>query len=116
MNKQWIVKSRPQGEPDFKNFDLVESKLPPVNEGQVLLRTIYLSLDPYMRGRLNEGASYAEAVKLGDVMCGETIAEVIESKSEAFKSGDLVLSYHGWQEFAGLCASESIDNQAHNPQ
>ncbi len=74
--------------------------MPQPADGQVLLRILYLSLDPYMRGRMNEGPSYAPPVSIGEVMEGGTVAEVIESRSAKWRTGDIVLSYSGWQEYA----------------
>lgn len=82
VNRQVIFASRPRGEPVEQNFKLLESTLPIANDGQLLLKTLFLSLDPYMRGRLNEQGSYAEGVKLGDVMIGETISLVCVGESK----------------------------------
>ncbi|GHO46375.1 NADP-dependent oxidoreductase [Ktedonospora formicarum] len=79
------------------NFKIVESDIPQVSDGEVLVKNLYLSLDPYMRGRMNEGKSYAEAMRISDVMVGGTIGVVVESKSPDFKVGDIVLGYFGWQ-------------------
>ena len=78
--------------------------LPLPGEGQVLLRTIYLSLDPYMRGRMNAGPSYAAPVEIGQVMEGGTVSAVVESRSPDFAPGDIVLGYTGWQEYAVAAA------------
>ena len=77
-----------------------ETDVPSPGDGEVLLRTLYLSLDPYMRGRMNEGPSYAPSVAVDDVMEGGTVSEVVESKSPKFRAGDTVLAYSGWQEYA----------------
>jgi hypothetical protein len=77
-----------------------EVDVPSPREGDVLLRTLYLSLDPYMRGRMSEGPSYAPAVKIGEVMVGGTVSEVVASKSPEFKPGDLAVAYSGWQDYA----------------
>src|SRR5262245_14610829 len=74
--------------------------MPEVAEGQVLRRTIYLSLDPYMRGRMSDEPSYSASVALGDVMCGHTVSEVVASRHSGFHAGDLVAGYDGWQEYA----------------
>ena len=92
--------SRPFGEPQDSDFETTVNELPPLEEGQVLLRTIYLSLDPYMRGRMSDAKSYAEPQPLGEVMLGATVCEVIESRSDRRKVGDLVLAYTGWQTHA----------------
>src|SRR5437016_10476794 len=97
-NKQVLLASRPSGWVTESNFRIVETPLPTPGDGQVLLKNIYLSLDPYMRGRMNETRSYAKSVELGQVMTGETIAEVLESKNPKFKTGDTLAAYVGWQQ------------------
>jgi NADPH-dependent curcumin reductase CurA len=99
MNRQIRLKSRPAGAPSSENFELAGAPLPPAGEGEVVRRTIYLSLDPYMRGRMSEAPSYAACVGLGEVMCGHTVSEVVESRDPNFRAGDLVTGYDGWQEF-----------------
>src|SRR5258708_30600905 len=99
-NKQVLLASRPSGWVKESDFRVVETPLPEPKDGQVLLKNIYLSLDPYMRGRMNETRSYAKSVELGRVMTGETIAEVVESKNPKFKAGDTVAAYVGWQQYA----------------
>jgi len=99
-NRQILLHSRPVGAPTPDNFQLVETDLPTVRPGQILLRTLWLSLDPYMRGRMNAGPSYAPAVELNHPMVGGTVARVEVSNNPAFRVGDLVVSYHGWQDFA----------------
>jgi NADPH-dependent curcumin reductase CurA len=99
-NRQVRLKSRPVGEPKRDDFELVEAPMPTPGPGQVLSRTIYLSLDPYMRGRMNEARSYAPSVDLGQVMVGATVGEVVESRYAGLAKGDLVLGYDGWQEYA----------------
>ena len=99
-NRQIRLHSRPSGAPTAANFDLVTSPVPPVPDGSVLRRTIYLSLDPYMRGRMSDAKSYAAPVSVGDVMCGHTVSQVVESRNPQFKAGDFVTGYDGWQEYA----------------
>ena len=89
--------ARPVGEPDDSCFATEVADLPDLEDGQVLLRTVYLSLDPYMRGRMSEAESYAEPLEMGDVMLGGTVCEVVESRSEDVPVGAMVLSYSGWQ-------------------
>ena len=103
-NTRILLASRPNGEPTHDNFRLETSPIPSPGDGEVLLRTIYLSLDPYMRGRMNDAESYAAPQELGEVMQGGTVAEVIESNDQSLSVGDLVLSYHGWQSYAVLPA------------
>lgn len=95
--KRIVLASRPKGEPKASDFRLEDYTLPAPGDGQVALRTIWLSLDPYMRGRMSDGPSYAAPVPIGGVMEGGTVAEVLESKSSAFAPGDIVLAHSGWQ-------------------
>ncbi len=99
-NRQIVLAARPVGEPKDEDFRLEEADIPLPAEGEVLLRTIYLSLDPYQRGRMNAGPSYAKAVEIGEVMEGATVSEVVESKVDQLRAGDIVLSRSGWQEYA----------------
>jgi NADPH-dependent curcumin reductase CurA len=99
-NRQILLASRPKGEPTRDNFSLVESDVPAVPENGVLLRTLYLSLDPYMRGRMSDAPSYVPPTKIGEVMTGGTVSEVIASKHKGFSVGDVVLGYTGWQDYA----------------
>ena len=100
INRRIVLASRPKGAPTLENFRLEETSTPVPKEGQLLLRTLYLSLDPYMRGRMSDGPSYASPVALGEVMVGGTINQVVTSKHPAFREGDLVLGNVGWQDFA----------------
>ena len=100
VNRQVLLRRRPSGAPTPADFQIIESPIPEAREGEILCRTIYLSLDPYMRGRMNEGRSYAASVELGQVMVGGTVSQVIESKSPAFAKGDFVVGYDGWQAYA----------------
>jgi NADPH-dependent curcumin reductase len=100
MNRQIRLRSRPAGMPVAENFESVEAPMPSLADGDVLRRTTYLSLDPYMRGRMSAGPSYAAPVNLGDVMCGHTVSEVVESRNPAFTPGDIVTGYDGWQQYA----------------
>ena len=99
-NLQVTLKSRPQGWVRESDFALVESPLPAIAGGEVLLRTLYLSLDPYMRSRMDEVKSYAASVNLGEVMVGDTVSEVVDSRHPQFKAGDLVVSAAGWQRYS----------------
>ena len=107
MNQQIRLKSRPTGEPTADNFEVADAPVPQTKDGEVLRRTIYLSLDPYMRGRMSDAASYATPVKIGDVMGGHTVSEVIESRNPAFKPGDFVTGYDGWQAY-GVSAGQDL--------
>jgi NADPH-dependent curcumin reductase CurA len=106
MNHQIHLVSRPQGEPTVDNFKLVEASVPDLKDGQVLVRNHYLSLDPYMRGRMNDAKSYAQPQPLNEVMGGGTVGEVVASKSDAFKVGDKVVGMGGWQEYQLVSAEQ----------
>lgn len=95
--RRWVLASRPHGEPVADNFRFEEGSVPDVAEGEVLLRTIYLSLDPYMRGRMSDAPSYSPPVELGTVMVGGTVSRVEQSRHPNFKTGEWVLGYSGWQ-------------------
>src|SRR5258706_4339560 len=99
-NRQIVLRRHPVGMPKPDDFDLVESPLPSPRDGEVLCRTIYLSLDPYMRGRISGARSYAQPVEPGQVIVGATVGEVIESKHAGLARGDIVLGYDGWQSHA----------------
>ncbi|MEV6333715.1 NADP-dependent oxidoreductase [Nocardia vinacea] len=92
-----VLVSRPEGAPTPANFRIETAALPEPGEGEVLLRTLYLSLDPYMRGRMSAAKSYAPPVEVGDVMVGGTVAEVLESRAPSIAKGDVVQAYSGWQ-------------------
>src|SRR5215469_12456230 len=98
-NRRVLLKSRPVGEPKPTDFEIADSPVPKPQDGEILVRTIWLSLDPYMRGRMNEAKSYAASVDLGQPMVGGTVGEVVESRDAAFAPGDFVLSYGGWQTY-----------------
>ena len=100
INKQILLKSRPVGEPKESDFTLEEAPISQPGEGEVLSRTIYLSLDPYMRGLISEGESYAANVELNSVIVGGTVSQVIQSNHPQFQAGDFVLSRNGWQTYA----------------
>ncbi|WP_205665254.1 NADP-dependent oxidoreductase [Caldimonas tepidiphila] len=109
-NRQILLASRPQGEPSADNFRLVETPLPAPDalaEGQVLVRHHWLSLDPYMRGRMSEGKSYAAPQPLDEVMIGGTAGEVLASRNPAFRAGDKVVGYGGWQQYQLLDAGQA---------
>ena len=99
-NHRILLRTRPFGELTGQEFEMTEADMPPVADGQVLRRTMFLSLDPYMRGRMNAGKSYTAPVELGQVMCGGTVSQVVESRNAAFRAGEYVLGYDGWQEYA----------------
>lgn len=102
-NKQWTLASYPDGMPELENWAMVESDLPVIEVGQVLAKSIYLSVDPYMRGRISKASNYAAGVGIGDVMHGGAVAEVVESMSADFHVGDIIETINfGWQEYAAL--------------
>jgi NADPH-dependent curcumin reductase CurA len=106
-NRQILLAARPHGEPTRDDFKLVEAEVPEPGPGQMLLRTVYLSLDPYMRGRMNAGPSYAKPVEVGEVMEGGTVCEVVTSNLPQYRPGDIVLARAGWQEYA-LSAGQGV--------
>src|SRR5437764_971429 len=99
-NRRIVLASRPEGAPQPENFRLEESAAPEPREGELMLRTLWLSLDPYMRGRMSAARSYAKPVDIGEPMVGGTVNEVVQSRHPDFKPGDIVLGYAGWQDFA----------------
>ena len=99
-NTRILLNAHPAGFPADTDFKLVEIPIPEPAAGELLIRTIYLSLDPYMRGRMNPGASYAKNVEIGDVMTAQTVGQVVASRHDQFAEGDIVLSGNGWQEYA----------------
>src|SRR6266508_3967551 len=103
MNRQIRLKSRPAGAPTRDNF---ESAQTPVPEGDVVRLTLFLSLDPYMRGRMSDGPSYATPVAVGDPMCGHTVSQVVSSRNPDFAAGDFVTGYDGWQEYAASAGKD----------
>ncbi len=105
-NQQILLDNRPTGEALASNFKLVDSETPELQDGQVLVQHHYLSLDPYMRGRMNDSKSYAVPQALGEVMGGGTAGEVIESRSAKFQPGDKVVGMGGWQQYSVVNAEQ----------
>ena len=99
-NRRILLASRPRGAPTPENFRIEDAPVPAPGEGELLLQTLYLSLDPYMRGRMDDGPSYAAPVEVGGVMEGGAVCKVLESRNPKFARGDIVLAYIGWQSFA----------------
>jgi NADPH-dependent curcumin reductase CurA len=99
-NLQVLLASRPRGWPTEDNFRFAESAMPPIGDGEVRVRGLYLSLDPYMRGRMNDAPSYVPPVQVDAVMCGEVAGEVIESRHPKYAVGDRVAGDLGWQQYA----------------
>jgi NADPH-dependent curcumin reductase CurA len=106
INKQFLLTSRPEGEATAANFTLVETTVPALSDGQVLVRHHYLSLDPYMRGRMDDRKSYAPPQPLNQVMIGGTVGEVVDSRSPHFAVGDKVVGMGGWQQYSIVDASK----------
>ncbi|MEG4961546.1 MULTISPECIES: NADP-dependent oxidoreductase [unclassified Microcoleus] len=99
ISREIQLVSRPKGMPTADNFTIAQTELKPLQEGQVLVRNLYISVDPYMRGRMNEGKSYVPPFKLGKALEGGAVGEVIESRAQELKPGDVVTSQYGWREY-----------------
>ena len=99
INRRYVLAQRPQGMPSDQDFRLEKVAKPEPEQGQVLLRTLYLSLDPYVRGRLDDVPSYSPQLAIGDVICGGTVCRVEQSLHPDYQAGDLVLAYTGWQDY-----------------
>lgn len=99
-NRRVVLAERPKGLPNTNTLRLEETEIQQAGAGEMLLRTVYLSLDPYMRGRMNDAKSYAEPVQIGEVMTGQVVAQVLSSNLDGFDVGDYVLSNSGWQDYA----------------
>ncbi len=106
LNKQVLLASRPQGAVTEDNFRIVEAPVSKPGPGEVLVRNEWLSLDPYMRGRMSDAKSYAKSTEIGEVMVGQTVGEVVESNDPSFKAGDKVLTPLGWQLYGIASAKE----------
>ncbi|WP_225782835.1 NADP-dependent oxidoreductase [Xenophilus sp. Marseille-Q4582] len=105
-NKQIHLDNRPEGEASLSNFKLVEAQTPALADGQVLVRHHYLSLDPYMRGRMNDSKSYAASQPLGQTFQGGTVGEVVESRNPKYAVGDKVVGFGGWQQYSVVDATQ----------
>jgi len=116
INRQMVLASRPFGAPKAENFNLVNSEKPTPKAGEVLLRTVFLSLDPYMRGRMNDAKSYADPVALNEVMVGGSVCRVEESSHSDYNKGDWVVAFGGWQDYSVINGSEllKLDNNMAN--
>lgn len=115
QNRQWVLASRPHGAPTVENFRLEKTSVPQPEEGQLLLRTVYLSLDPYMRGRMSDAPSYSPPIEIGAVMVGGTVSRVEQSQHPDYPVGEWVLSYSGWQDYA-LSDGTGLVKLGSNPQ
>ncbi|HEX2479323.1 MAG TPA: NADP-dependent oxidoreductase, partial [Geminicoccaceae bacterium] len=107
VNRRIVLAARAHGRPTADSFRLEEARLPEPGPEQMLCRTIYLSLDPYMRGRMSDAPSYAQPVQVGEIMVGGIVAQVVRSNSQGFAPGDFVVGYGGWQEYAVFGAGEA---------
>jgi len=116
-NRQMVLASRPFGVPKAENFSFIKSDKPTPKAGEVLLRTVFLSLDPYMRGRMNDAESYAEPVALNEVMVGGSVCRVEESNHHDYKKGDWVVAFGGWQDYSVINGNEllKLDSNMANP-
>ncbi|MUV59651.1 NADP-dependent oxidoreductase [Halobacterium sp. CBA1126] len=117
-NREWVFAERPDGEPDMDSFELRESDVPSPKHGEVLVRVRYLSVDPYMRGRMRDAESYAEPWTVGDPMEGAVVGEVVESKTDAYEAGDLVTGNGTWADYSVLDADEvaPVDPSVASPE
>jgi len=99
INKQWLLDQRPKGMPGDECWKLNEEEVRPLEKGEVLIKILYLSIDPYMRGRMNDGESYADPAALGEPMTGESVGVVVESESDKYMKGDYLCVHKGWQTY-----------------
>src|SRR5580658_5248788 len=99
VNRQFVLASRPTGLPEESTFKMIETPIPALKDGEFLARAMYLSVDPYMRGRISQARSYAAGVEIGGVMVAGGVARIVESKNANFAVGDIVDIYMGWQEY-----------------
>jgi NADPH-dependent curcumin reductase CurA len=116
IRRSVVLRRRPEGEPEPSHFAVIEEEVAPPGPGEVLTRTIWLSIDPYMRGRLNDAASYAAPVQLGQVMTGESIGEVIAAEAPGFAPGDVVVGSRGWQTHSVSRAAQLVKLDRHGPR
>src|SRR6267378_1382674 len=108
-NRRVVLASRPEGAVSEDNFRIESAPLPNCGEGEVLVRNLWLSLDPYMRGRMSDAKSYAKGVDIGEVMVGQTIGEVVESRHPSLRLGDMVLTQLGWQLYGTTREATKVD-------
>ncbi|EEA94799.1 NADP-dependent oxidoreductase [Pseudovibrio sp. JE062] len=114
VNRQIVLAERPVGAPTSQNFRLEDAAIPTPGEGEMLLRTVYLSLDPYMRGRMSDAKSYADPVEIGAPMVGGTVSVVVKSNLKGFAEGDWVVSLGGWQDYS-ISNGEMVFNLGKEP-
>ncbi len=108
-NRRVVLASRPSGWVSEDNFRIEQASVPQPGEGEVLVKNLWLSLDPYMRGRMSDAKSYVKGVDIGEVMVGQTVGEVVESKNEKIKQGDHVLTQLGWQLYGTTKEATRVD-------
>lgn len=114
-NRQIVLAERPKGKPDENTLRMATTDIPRPGTGEMLVRTVYLSLDPYMRGRMNDAKSYAEPVAIGGVMTAQVVGQVMESNLDDFAVGDYVLSGNGWQDYA-ISDGTQVINLGQSPE
>ncbi len=115
QNRQFVLAERPKGEPTDNTLRLETTEVPTPGKGQMLLRNEYLSLDPYMRGRMSSAPSYAPPVEIGEVMVGGTVAQVVSSDVQGYEAGDWVVAFGGWQDYT-LSDGTGVINMGKTPQ
>ncbi|EEB71082.1 quinone oxidoreductase [Ruegeria sp. R11] len=115
QNRQFVLAERPKGEPTDNTLRLETTEVPTPGKGQMLLRNEYLSLDPYMRGRMSSAPSYAPPVEIGEVMVGGTVAQVVSSDVQGYEAGDWVVAFGGWQDYT-LSDGSGVINMGKTPQ
>lgn len=115
LNRRIVLNERPKGTPDGNTLRLETAPLPTPGPGEMLIRTVYLSLDPYMRGRMNDAKSYADPVEIGGVMTAQVVGQVVTSNLAGFEAGDYVLAGSGWQDYA-LSDGTDVFNMGKAPQ
>ena len=106
MNRMWLVADYPEGEPTAETFTWAEELAPEAGPGEIVVRNLWLSVDPYMRGRLTQRSPYASPVPIGEVMTGSTVSQVVASNSHLFRVGDIILTQGGWQDYCLLSAAQ----------
>lgn len=115
LNRRFVLAERPKGEPDANTLRVETGELPTAGKSQMLLRNRYLSLDPYMRGRMSDAPSYAPPVEIGEVMVGGTVSQVVSSDVDGFSEGDWVVAFGGWQDYA-VSDGKGVINLGKNPE
>lgn len=115
VNRRVVLAQRPKGAPDENTLRVEEGQIPTPGAGEMLVRSVYLSLDPYMRGRMNDAKSYATPVEIGGVMTGQVVGQVISSNLDGYSKGDYVLSGSGWQDYA-VSDGTQVMNLGPNPE